>query len=173
MIIVENVTPTAQELRAIQRGWGAVHWVVCLPTYVPILGMILFGVTVNWLVGDFLPPMLMAGFLIATGVLWWVSASWAQKVTAAAARASPAGGLDWRWAIDAQGLAFENPLQSNRLDWRGVKLVREERDRFVFLVSPQHNPVLPTRLLTAEQAEALRALIAQVKAEGRLGRGVD
>jgi hypothetical protein len=173
MIIVENVTPTAREMRPIQKGWGLIHLVICLPTYIPILAVIVFGVVVNLLAGDFLPPMLASGFIIGTGVLWWLSSRWTYSVTVAETRKAPVGGLQWRWTIDAQDIFFESLLQSNRLDWRGVKAIREERDRFVFLVSPQHNPVLPTRLLTAEQVEALRALIAQVKAEGRLGRGVD
>jgi len=173
MIVVENVTPTAREMRPVQKGWGLIHWVVCLPTYIPILSLIIFGVTVNLLSGDFLPPMLVSGFLVGTGVLWWLSSRWIYSVTVAETRKAPVGGLQWRWTIDAQDIRIESPLQSSRLDWRGVKAIREERDRFVFLVLPQNNPVLPTRLLAPEQADALRALIAQVKADGRLGRGVD
>ena len=83
------------------------------------------------------------------------------------------GGLPWRWRINGTGLRFDSGLQSNRLDWRGVKQVRDEKDRFVFLVSPAYNPVLPKRLLNDRQMETLRALIADLRASGRLGGGVD
>jgi len=54
-----------------------------------------------------------------------------------------------------------------------VKAFQEEKDRFLFLVTPAYNPVLPTRLLTDEQKQALRALVADVRARGVLGAGVD
>nr|WP_255500214.1 YcxB family protein [Brevundimonas sp. P7753] len=81
--------------------------------------------------------------------------------------------MKWRWSIDQQGLLFENGLQSNRLDWAGVKTVQEEADRFLFLVTPSNNPVLPKRLLDGDQMDRFRALVAEAKASGRLGGGVD
>jgi hypothetical protein len=173
MLRIENVTPTAREMRPLQRGWGMIHWVVCLPTYIPILGLLALGITMAILVGDILPPMLLSGILCGTSVAWWLGWRWAHSLTLAATRKSPVGGLPWIWTLDPQGLVFENALQTNRLDWRGVRAVREERDRFVFLVSPQYNPVLPRRLLSQDQIAELLALLAQVKSEGRLGRGVD
>jgi hypothetical protein len=64
-------------------------------------------------------------------------------------------------------------LQRNTTDWRAIKTVIEEADRFLFLVTPGNNPVLPKRNLSSDQVEALRALIQRVEASGRLGAGVD
>ena len=60
-----------------------------------------------------------------------------------------------------------------RIDWRGVKSFVEEKDRFLFLITPALNLVLPKRLLSPEQSTELRALIAEVTVSGRLGTGVD
>jgi len=173
VIVIDEVEPNAQEVRPIQRGWGLIHWVGCLPIHLPILAAVIFGVTVTALAGDYLPPLLLGGYTIGTVVLWTIASRWAQAVVAAEARKSPVSGLSWRWTIDDQGFAFDNGLQSNRLDWRAIKAIRDESDRFVFLVSPQYNPVLPSRLLGAVELAQLRALIGEVTASGRLGRGVD
>ena len=173
MIVIDAVAPNAHEMRPIQRGWGLIHWVGCLPLYILILAAILFGVTVSAVAGDHLPPLLLGGYIIGTVVLWAFANRWAQAVVAAEARKSPVGGLTWRWSIDDQGFAFDNGLQSNRLDWRAIKAIRDESDRFVFLVAPHYNPILPSRLLDAGELAQLQALIEEVKASGRLGRGVD
>ncbi|MFT4912058.1 MAG: hypothetical protein ACI9YM_000631 [Brevundimonas sp.] len=173
MIVIDKVAPTARELRPIQRGWGLIHWVGCLPVWLPMLAVLAFGVTVSVLARGALPPFLMTGFLVLTFAAWRLSGRLAQHVCMSEARKAPVGGLVWNWTIDEQGFVFDNGLQTNRLDWRGVKTVREEKDRFVFLVSPANNPVLPVRLLEAGQLEALRGLITQITASGRLGGGVD
>ena len=173
MIVIDKVKLSAPEMRPIQGGWGLIHWVACLPVCVPMLAILAFGLTVDSLARDGLSPLLTSGFLIVTLVLWRWSGVLVQRVCAREASRAPAGGLDWHWTIDPQGLVFDNGLQINRLDWRGVKAVREEKDRFIFLVSPANNPVLPLRLLNAGQLEALRSLITQITASGRLGGGVD
>jgi hypothetical protein len=173
MIVIDKVKLLAPEMRPLKGGWGLIHWVACLPSCLPMLVILVFGVTVDGLAHDVLPPLLMSGFMIVTLVLWRWSGVLAQRVCAREARKAPVGGLDWHWTIDEQGFVFDNGLQTNRLDWRGVKTVREEKDRFVFLVSPANNPVLPVRLLEAGQLEALRGLITQITASGRLGGGVD
>lgn len=144
-----------------------------LPLYGPVLTAVVFGLTVSVLAGDHLPPVLLGGFILGTVMLWAFTSRLTQAVVTSEAAKAPVSGLDWRWTIDDQGLVFDNALQSNRLDWRAVKSVRSDRDRFVFLVTPHYNPVLPTRLLTEAQMAALEALIAEVTASGRLGRGVD
>ena len=173
MIVVDNVAPNAREMRPIQRGWGLIHWVGCLPVWLPMLAVLAFGVTVSVLARGALPPFLMSGFLVLTFAAWRLSGRLAQHVCMSEARKAPVGGLVWNWTIDEQGFVFDNGLQINRLDWRGVMAVSEEKDRFLFLVSPANNPVLPVRLLDVEQLGALRDLIASVKASGRLGAGVD
>jgi hypothetical protein len=64
-------------------------------------------------------------------------------------------------------------LAATFYDWRGIKDVLREHDRFVFLLSPAYNAPLPIRCLTQDQLQELEALIAEVRASGRLGAGVD
>jgi hypothetical protein len=173
MIEVEAVEPTAREFRTIRRGWGALHW-ACIPyTYAFLAGFLIYGLAVGAIVGDFLPPFLFSGLLAASWVIWLISGWAVRKVFAAAARKSPTGSLQWRWRIGPDGILFTNGLQSNDVDWRAVKAVREESDRFLFLVTPAYNPVLPKRLLDEAQLTELRSLIEDVRVSGRLGRGVD
>jgi len=173
MIEIEAVQPTAREFRAIGRGWGAIHW-ACVPyTYAFLAGFLIYGVVVGSIAGDFLPPLLFSGLLAASWIVWWASARAVRWAAAAATKKSPAGLLPWKWSIGPDGILFANGLQTNEVDWRAVKTVREEDDRFLFLVTPAYNPVLPKRLLDEGQLTELRRLIEDVKASGRLGRGVD
>jgi hypothetical protein len=49
----------------------------------------------------------------------------------------------------------------------------EEKDRLIFAVTPARNHVLPLRCFDPGQLDAFRALIAEARASGRLGAGVD
>jgi len=104
----------------------------------------------------------------------WLVSGWAvRKVSSREAKKTPTGNLPWKWSIDADGIVFRNGLQTNNVDWRAIRTVREESDRFLFLVTPAYNPVLPKRLLNEQQLAGLRSRVAEVTASGRLGRGVD
>ncbi len=171
MIEVENVQPTAREYRALRRGWGALHWVAVLPLATFQFGFLIFGILALGPHEARYPPLLLFVSFFVTWLVWMI-ANWMQlKVTVKALDDSPVGGLSWRWQIDAEGIIVSNALQTSTLDWRGVKAVVEEKDRFLFLVTPSSNPVLPTRLMTEAQRTELRALVAEVKASGRLGAG--
>ena len=173
MIVIDDVQPTPREHRAITKGWGAIHW-ACIPyTYAFLAGLLVYGVVVSVIAGDVLPPLLFSGVVVASWLVWRGGLRLVQRASASATRSAPTGSLKWRWSIDQQGLLFENGLQSNRLDWAGVKTVQEEADRFLFLVTPSNNPVLPKRLLDGDQMDRFRALVAEAKASGRLGGGVD
>lgn len=173
MIEIEAVRPTAREFRSITRGWGAIHW-ICIPyTYAFLLGFLIYGLIASSLADEALPPFLFSGSLIVTWIAWWVSGWAVRKVSSHEAGKAPAGNLPWKWSIGPEGIVFANGLQTNAVDWRAIKTVREESDRFLFLVTPAYNPVLPKRLLAEQQLADLRSLIAQVTASGRLGRGVD
>ena len=169
MIEIEAVQPNAREFRPMRRGWGLIHWACLVPSYAYLVGFLAFGV----LAGSLLPEGLFFGAVVGSWLLSLLGAQWLKQVTYNEQRKAPTSSLPWRWRIDDEGLSFDNGLQTNRVDWRGVKIVQEERDRFLFLVTPAYNPVLPKRLMTAEQVVALKALIADVTASGRLGRGVD
>lgn len=171
-IEVRNVCPTGRERRSLRHGWGAVHW-ACIPyTYAVMSGFLLYGIIVSVLAEDVLPPLLFSGFVIGTWLIWMVAGSLVQFAMAHEGKKAPTGNLAWDWRIGGEEIVFTNGLQTNRCDWRAVKLVREEADRFIFLVSPAYNPVLPKRLLDEAQISALRALVDEVRANGRLGAGL-
>jgi hypothetical protein len=168
-IVIENVKPTPHEMRPVRKGWGGVHWASCLPTYAYLFGLLALGLVV--VVTQALPPGTAEIAVVASLIASWLG-QWVLRRSAADAVArSPSANLVWRWSFDADGIAFDNALQSNRLDWRAIKAVQEETDRYLFLVTPMNNPVLPKRLLSPEQIESLQALIAEVRASGRLGSG--
>ena len=168
MIEIEDVQPNAHEFRAIKRGWGFLHWALTVPALVGWLGFAVFGLVVLGMAGPIVPPEILPAALVTTYLIWRLSNWMVRKVAASAQRSSPTGGLPWNWRIDADGIVFDNGLQRNQIDWRGVKAVREEPDRVLFLVTPGYNPVLPTRLLTSEQKADLKALIAEARTSGLL-----
>jgi hypothetical protein len=173
MIEIADVRPTPREARPLTGGWGAIHWVCVFPTYAFLIGFLAFGVVAVSLARESLPPGLFGGFLLGSWLLWALGQHWQRRSYAAEARRAPAGALAWRWRIDQAGLQFDTGLQSNRVDWRAVKTVRDEKDRFLFLVSPAYNPVLPKRLLDERQLTDLRGLISEVQTSGRLGAGLE
>lgn len=168
IIEVQNVLPTPREFRPMSRGWGAMHW-VCIPyTYAFLIGFLIYGLAVTSFAEE-APPLLFVGCLAASWLVWQVSAWMVRRVADYETRKTPTGGLPWDWSISPEGLTFTNGLQTNRFDWGAVKSVREEGDRFLFLVVPAYTPVLPKRLLSEPQLSDLRTLIAQVAADGRIG----
>lgn len=172
-VCVENVSPTPREMRAINKGWGVVHWTCILPHYGPLIALLIFGfLAIDYAEGRIPPSLFSASIAFAWGALL-VGGWWYRRALMRAQRKTPTGVLEWRWTIDESGLRFDNALQYNRIDWRGVKDVREEKDRILFLVTPMYNAVLPKRLLSTVQAEDLRRLIDEARSSGRLGAGVD
>jgi hypothetical protein len=157
----------------VRTGWGVLHWVAYLPLYVGFIGFLVFGLVALGPYGDAYPPGLLFVFFIGTFAIWAVSFRLVRWMNVRAAKRAPVGGVNWRWTISGEGLAFDSPIQSSLTRWQAIKDVQEERDRFVFLLTPAHNPVLPTRFLTTEQKRALRALVADVRGRGVLGAGVD
>ena len=173
MIVVEAVRPTARELRPIASGWGAVHWLNTLPFYVGVVGFLIFGLVAMGPDGDAYSAWLLFVFFAGTVAAWWASCQLMIWGNARALKMAPASGADWRWTISEAGLTFECPFQTGWMDWKAIKSVQEEKDRFLFLVLPNQNPVLPKRSLTEEQASALRTLVDDLDRRGVLGAGVD
>lgn len=170
---IEDVSPTPREMRPVNKGWGVVHWACVVPTYAPMLGLLIFGFLAIDFADGLIPPGLFGASIIGTWAAWLIGGWWYRRAVMRAHQMAPTGGLGWRWTINESGLRFDTPLQDNRIDWRGIKSVREEKDRILFLVTPMNNPVLPKRLLDPAQLEVLRRLIDEARASGRLGAGVD
>ena len=159
-IVIEEVQPTAHELRPLRKGWGLLHWVMNLPLWVGFIGFGLFGLaSLKWSDNAF-PPLLLIASLLATYLAWALSVKLVAGVISRVEKQAPVGKPVWRWTLDDRGLTQEVPLQSSFYDWRAIKDVRVEADRFVFLILPGFNPVLPRRLLDADQVRALQDLIA-------------
>lgn len=141
--------------------------------YATYLAMALTWIVAHSYAGDALPPGVFLALVCGSLVAWWLGTVAAWRLIRRQTRRAPASGLPSDWAFDEGGVTIVNPLSTTRLDWRAVRDVREEKDRFVFLVLPMNNPVLPRRLLDVAQLETLRNLTASVKSSGRLGAGVD
>ena len=113
MIEIAEVCPNDRESRAMQRGWGVLHW-ICIPyTYAFLFGFLIYGLVVERLVETALPPFLLTGSLLATWLVWLVCASVMRKVSVRAAKRTPTGRLPWKWTIGADGIVFTNGLQTN------------------------------------------------------------
>ena len=173
MIEVKAVQPIGRENRPIKQGWGLVHWVCLIPAFAVLLGFAAFGMVASAEDDWNAFSNLYAAFLIGSWLIWVLGGIWYRRVVADETRRAPTGPLVWDWTIDVVGMRFENGLQSNAVDWRGVKTVREENDRFVFLVTPAYNFVLPKRLMNDRQLVQLTELITSLRSSGRLGSGVD
>ena len=173
MIEVRDIQATTKELRTLTRGWGGLHWVAVLPQIAFPVGFLTFGLLA--LGGDEprFPLILLFGSFLIASLVWIAACQILMAVTVRAMRASPMGAQATTWRLDADWLEFGTDLQQTRIDWRGVKAFVEEKDRFLFLITPALNLVLPKRLLSPEQSTELRALIAEVTVSGRMGTGVD
>jgi YcxB-like protein len=173
MIVVEaaGVQPTPREGRAAVKAWPGVRRWTTLPTlfvgFVMMSTMVLcFGLSsdrVGWILG-----------LQLVGIYGFVGLSiLANLKVMAAGRSTPLGQRPSDWRIDDQGLALSGPDFESRIGWRSLVAVVEEKDRMIFAASPNTNFVLPLRVLDADQVQAVRTIVADVRARGLLGAGVD
>lgn len=170
MIQVHQVLPQGREVRPLKTGWGAVHWLTCLPMYVPVIGMVVLTI----IAAAMYPDTSALGLTLVLLVLLWCAAVLLSQRSVQKARSSaPASGMAYDWTFDESGVGFTGPLTSSRYRWEAIKAVLEEKDRLVVLISIFNNPILPKRQLTDDQLSAIRTLIAEVTASGRLGAGVD
>jgi hypothetical protein len=91
----------------------------------------------------------------------------------AMSRALPIARRPVDWRIDRQGIAVAGADFDSRVGWRSLVAVVEEKDRLIFASSPNSNFILPLRVLDADQLQAVRAIVADARAQGVLGAGVD
>lgn len=173
MIRIVGVQPASRELRPITGGWGGVHLWAGFPLFIPFIGLCALALVASAYVRDNSQfAQVVIAILFGTFGTWLLS-QWAlHRATFRAMRSAPGGGGLSDWTLTEEGVAFTTPLTSSSLDWAAVKTVREEKDRFILLVTPSNNPVLPKRQLSEEQMRDVIALFAAVRASGRLGRGL-
>ena len=170
MIDIPNVQPTLAEMRPVFGAWPATR---------------MWGyVTRSWAATMLLLTMGLAWwFSTSVGFLWIVACVVALVYGLLAfglianrdidrvSRSTPLGGAAARWVLDESGVRIIFSLGDQRLDWRAIVRVVEERDRFLFAATPARTHVLPTRCLGPDQLVALRMLIAEIHDSGRLGAG--
>lgn len=174
MIEIPQVQPVARELRPVTRGWGGLHVWAGFPLFIPFIGLCALALVASAYMQDNAEfALVVIAILFGTFGAWLLS-QWAlHRATFRAMRSATGGGGIIDWTLTEEAVVFTTPVSTSRLDWAGVRSVREEKDRFVLLVTPTNNPVLPKRQLSQEQADAVRSLVAAVVSSGRLGRGVD
>lgn len=171
MIRIDTVKPTERELRHVTKAWPRVKWlnnVGVLWLGLVVLATIGLSARVDsplryWIMGS---QLLMIWGLIPLGQI-------VQRRLASVSRATPLRALSSDWTLDHQGVRITSALSEQLLHWEAVVRIVEENDRLIFAVSPAWNHVLPKRSMTAEQLAELQALVSDVTASGRLGRGVD
>ena len=169
VIEVRGVQPTPKEGRAAVKAWPVVRRWANLPMLF-LGGAMLATIAVclplersGWIVG--LQLVGLYGF-IGLSVL-------AHYRVMAAARRAPIAQKPTDWRIDDSGLALSGVDFETRIGWRNLVAVVEDKDRLIFAASPNTNFILPLRVLETDQRQALRVLIADVRARGVLGAGVD
>ncbi|MEE2850473.1 MAG: YcxB family protein [Pseudomonadota bacterium] len=171
VIEIRGVQPTPKEGRAAVRAWPVVRRWANLPVLF-LGGAMLATIAVclglplertGWIVG--LQLVGLYGF-IGLSVL-------AHYRVMAAARRSPIAQRPTDWRIDDSGLALSGTDFDTHVGWRNLVAVVEDKDRLLFAASPNTNFILPLRVLDTDQRQALRVLIADVRARGVLGAGVD
>lgn len=174
MITIAGVQPTSRELRPVTRGWGGLHWWAGFPLFIPFIGLCALALVSSAYMPD------NSGFArVVIAILFgtfgtWLLSQWAlHRATFRAMRSAPGGGGLSDWTLTEEEAVFTSALSTARLDWAAVKAVLEEKDRFILLVTPTNNPVLPKRQLSEAQTSAVRSLVEDLVSSGRLGRGVD
>lgn len=161
-------------MRPLMSGWGRMHWASCLPLYALAFGAsLLVAITYTWASRADGPSAVILWIGLAIFLLWAATTKLAEHAFRKAQASAPASGMAYDWAFDESGVGFTGPLTSSRYRWEAIKAVKDETDRIVILISPVNNPVLPKRQLTDQQLSAIRALINEATASGRLGAGVD
>lgn len=171
VVDVRGVQPTPREGRAALRAWPSIRRWATLP-------MLFFVVVVLGTMGLSLnvrPDMMVWIFVLQmAGLYGFVGlTALAHHKVMAMSRALPIARPPVDWRIDGQGIAVVGADFESRVGWRSLVSVMEEKDRLIFTSSPNANFILPLRVLNADQIAAVRAIVADVRARGVLGAGVD
>jgi len=171
MIEVTEVRPTPGEMRPVFGAWPVVRaWGYVTRGWAAT--MILLTVGVGWWLATPAVFLWIAVCLAALVYGLLLLALVANRHIDRIGRATPLGRSPSRWVLDEAGVRIISPLGEQSLDWRAIVRVAEEKDRLLFAAMPGRTHVLPTRCLRPDQLAALRGLIVEVRASGRLGAGL-
>ena len=172
MIEIAGVRPTPHEMRSVTQAWPAARvWGYVVRGWLGVLCLTMMAAA--WWFGGPTVALWIEGFAL---VLLFGSLGLGLAATAHGARISrntPLGDTVGHWRLDERGLRIQYPLGDQSLDWRAIVRVVEEKDRLIFAVTPARNHILPLRCFGPGQLDAFRDLLADLRASGRLGGGVD
>lgn len=172
VVEVADVRPEPQESRSVLNVWPALNlwsrlpmiWLIlCLASVAGVAAFSPFIDRIGWIVALLLAALY--GFLALSALM--------QRKILALSRATPISRRAVDWRLSEDGFAVSGAGLDSRVDWRLVVAAVEEHDRFIFALTPYSNFILPVRVLDAEQLTAVRGLIADARARGVLGAGVD
>jgi hypothetical protein len=172
-IVVEvfGVQPTPKEGRAAIKAWPTIRrW-----TTWPMLWLGLFMMaTILVAAFDTYGPVAWVVGLQLAGLYGFVGLSMlAHRRVMAVSRAAPISQRPVSWRLSAGGFVVSAEELESRAGWTLVAAAVEEKDRWIFALTPNSNFILPLRGLDADQIAAVRAIVADVRAKGVLGAGVD
>ena len=171
VVEVFGVHPTPKESRAAIKAWPAIRrW-----TTWPMLWLGLFMMA-TILVAAFDPygPVAWVVGLQLAGLYGFVGLSMlAHQRVMAVSRAAPISQRPVTWRLSADGFVVSAERLESRVSWTLVAAAVEEKDRWIFALTPNSNFILPLRGLDADQIAAVRAIVADVRSRGVLGAGVD
>lgn len=170
-IVVEGVMPTANEVRPCSSAWPSTAKIAWIQTVV-LIGALLASMVAALI---FASSVIVARIAGTTAILMFlmilsgkvVMGAYARTCIDAATAAGPA-----RWIIDDRGIQADTLSGSISASWEGIARVVNDGGRFVFAISPAYNAILPSRSMNSDQIAALKSLIVEVTASGRLGRRV-
>ena len=173
MIEIRGIRPTPEGSRPFSVG--PITWVGRGLSLIPwaLAGALI--IVAAHLTGDRSLTFFLVMTALAGAVLWSLARFLFRTLAARAWKRSPTWPLPNTWTLDDAGFTIFDGAFHLRMSWGAVIAIREEPDRFLFITSPVSAQVLPIRFLDAgrDQITEVRALIADVTASGRLGRGVD
>ena len=171
VVEVFGVQPTPKEGRAAIKAWPTIRrW-----TTWPMLWLGLFMMA-TILVAAFDPygPVAWVVGLQLAGLYGFVGLSMlAHQRVMAVSRAAPISQRPVTWRLSADGFVVSAERLESRVSWTLVAAAVEEKDRWIFALTPNSNFILPLRGLDADQIAAVRAIVADVRSRGVLGAGVD
>ncbi|KQW86694.1 YcxB family protein [Brevundimonas sp. Root1279] len=157
------------------RALGALRWTIGIPGWITYAVPWVLIVATLLLSDDRRLHFVLLCTVVAAFVLRRLALAVVRRAAQAEWRKSPTWALANTWRLDDDGISFGDGFFLTSVRWEAIILVREEQDRFLFQGTPISAFALPIRFLDAgaNQIDQIRALVAKVTAEGRLGRGVD
>jgi hypothetical protein len=159
-VVVEHVRATPEELQPGETGWeDALRWAE-VPLLIEVGGLAALVVLIFIFPAPGVAKAAAVGIAVAALLGKLAARQWLARRQLKFHRSTASGSQASTYVIDHQGLAIGNMYAESRTYWSAMRGVIRYPNRYVFLFTPAHNPVLPRRLLTPEQDAALQALIA-------------